>query len=182
MNKRLIKYGGAITGLEEERAIIKSIRNSRKTRNWQEAEEGKLFSTEAAKFLGVKYATLTNSGSSAGLLALSALELPVGSEVIISAVTFPTIFNVILQCGLVPVVVDAKVGTYGFSIEDVKKAITEKTRAIIAIHPLGNPVDMPRLMKLVNNKKIYVIEDNCDGWGGTIGGKLLGGFRSEEHT
>src|SRR3990167_7416466 len=95
-----IRYGGAVTGLDEERAIIKSIKNSRKTRNWQEAEEGKLFSSEAAKFLGVKYGILTNSGSSAGLLALSALEIPRGSEVIIGAVTFPTIFNIIIQCGM----------------------------------------------------------------------------------
>src|SRR3990167_536788 len=100
---RQIKYGGAVTGLEEERAIIKSIRKSRKTRNWQQAEEGALLEKECAKYLGVKYGILTNSGSSAGILALSALELPVGSEVIISAVTFPTIFNIILQCGLTPV-------------------------------------------------------------------------------
>lgn len=175
---KIIKYGGAVTGLEEERAIIKSIKKSRKTRNWQEAEEGKLFSSEAAKFLGVKYGILTNSGSSAGLLALSALELPPKSEVIISAVTFPTIFNIILQCGLTPVVVDAKIGTYGFSIEDVEKAITPKTKAIIAIHPLGNPVDMPRLMKLVKKyeQKIWVIEDNCDGWGSEINGKKVGSF------
>lgn len=173
---KTIKYGGAVTGREEERAIIRSIRKSRKTRNWQEAEEGKLFSSEAAKFLGVKHGILTNSGSSAGLLALSALELPRGSEVIICAVTFPTIFNIILQCGLLPVVVDAQVGTYGFSVHDVKKAITPKTRAIIAIHPLGNPVDMPELMKLVKNykRKIYVIEDNCDGFGTSIAGRYAG--------
>src|SRR3990167_6211187 len=170
--KRIIKYGGALCGKEERDAIIKSVDKSIKTRNWQEAEEGRLFSSEAAKFLGVKYAILTNSGSSAGLLALSALELPKGSEVIISAVTFPTIFNIILQCGLIPVVVDCKVGTYGFDIEDVEKAITKKTKAIIAIHPLGNPVDMPELMKLTKSyekfgkQKIWVIEDNCDGWGG----------------
>jgi len=187
MKKRTIKYGGAVTGKEEEQAIIRSIRRSRKTRNWQQAEEGKLLEQETAKFLGVKHAVLTNSGSSAGLLALSALELPKGSEVIISAVTFPTIFNIIIQCGLVPVVVDAKIGTYGFSVEDVEKAITPKTRAIIAIHPLGNPVDMPKLMKVVkainlersidyakegikdtDNNKIYVIEDFCDAWGGGI--------------
>ena len=192
---RKIKYGGAVTGSEEERAIIRSIKNSRITRNWQEAEEGKLFSSEAAKFLGVKYGILTNSGSSAGLLALSALELPSGSEVIISAVTFPTIFNIILQCGLIPVVVDAKVGTYGFALEDVEKAITENTRAIIAIHPLGNPVDMPGLMKIVHQKekelstdydlggsfngekqKIWVLEDNCDGWSSEINGKKVGSF------
>lgn len=189
---RQIRYGGAVTGLEEEKAIIRSIRKSRKTRNWQQAEEGKLLEEECAKYLGVKYGILTNSGSSAGLLALSALELPRGSEVIISAVTFPTIFNIILQCGLTPVVVDAKVGTYGFTVEDVEKAITPKTRAIIAIHPLGNPVDMPRLMRMVKeenlaratgissrypvNNEIYVIEDNCDGWGSTIGNKKVGSF------
>lgn len=165
-----------MTGIEEERAIIRSIKKSRKTRNWQEAEEGKLFSTEAAKFLGVKYGVLTNSGSSAGLLALSALELPKNAEVIISAVTFPTIFNIILQCGLTPVVVDAKVGTYGFDIKDVEKAITKKTKAIIAIHPLGNPVDMPALMKLAKKHGIKVIEDNCDGWGSRIGSKKVGSF------
>ena len=173
MRKRLIKYGGAVTGLEEERAIIKSIKKSRITRNWQEAEEGKLFTQELCQFLGVKYGVLTNSGSSAGLLALSALELPKGGEVIISAVTFPTIFNIILQCGLTPVVVDAKIGTYGFDIGDVEKAITKKTKAIIAIHPLGNPVDMPELMKLTKTyekkgQKIWVIEDGCDAFGGGI--------------
>lgn len=175
---RQIRYGGAVTGLSEERAVIRSIRKSRKTRNWQQAEEGALLEKECAKYLGVKYGILTNSGSSAGLLALSALELERGSEVIISAVTFPTIFNIILQCGLVPVVVDAKVGTYGFDIDEVAKAITKKTGAIIAIHPLGNPVDMPKLMKLVKKckQKIYVIEDNCDGWGGDINGKKLGSF------
>src|SRR3990167_5309314 len=179
---RYLKYGGAVCGKEERNAIIKSIDKSIISRNWQEAEEGKLFSSEAAKFLGVKYAVLTNSVSSAGLLALSALEIPKRSEVIISAVTFPTIFNIILQCGLVPVVVDAKVGTYGFDVEDVEKAITSKTRAIIAIHPLGNPVDMPKLMKLVSQyqkvkkQKIYVIEDCCDSWSSTINGKQTGSF------
>ncbi len=176
MKKRLIKYGGAVTGLEEERAIIRSIRQSRRTRNWQAGEEAEKFEKELSAYLGVKHAILTNSGSSAGLLAISALELPVGSEVIICAVTFPTIFNIILQRALVPVVVDAKVGTYGFDIKDVERAITDKTGAIIAIHPLGNPVDMPALMKLVKNKNIYVIEDNCDGWGTKISGRKAGSF------
>ena len=148
MQKRIIKYGGAVCGPEERRALIKSIDKSIISRNWQQAEEGDLLEKECAKYLNVKYGILTNSGSSAGLLALSSLELPRGSEVIISAVTFPTIFNIIIQCGLVPVVVDAKVGTYGFDVKEVEGAITPKTKAIIAIHPLGNPVDMPALMKL----------------------------------
>ncbi len=157
---------------------MKSVRNSIKTGNWQAGLLANKLETEASKFLGVKYGVLTTSGSCAGLLALSALELPKGSEVIISAVTFPTIFNIILQCGLVPVVVDSKVGSYTFDIDEVKRAITKKTKAIIAIHPVGNPVDMPKLMKMVKKQKqkIYVIEDNCDGWGTSIRGKKAGSF------
>ena len=97
---RQIRYGGAVTGIAEERAIIKSIRKSRKTRGWQAGEEAAKFEKELSKYLDVKNAILTTSGSCAGLLALSALELPKQSEVIISACTFPTIFNIILQCGL----------------------------------------------------------------------------------
>ncbi len=173
---KLIKYGGAVTGWREIWAILKSVLRSHRTRNWQTGEEAAKFEKELSDYLGVKHAILTNSGSSAGLLALSALELPQGSEVIISAVTFPTIFNIILQCGLTPVVVDAKVGTYNFSIDEVERAITKKTKAIIAIHALGNPVDMPRLMKLAKKHKLYVIEDNCDGWGSCIGSKKVGSF------
>lgn len=162
----------------EYRAVMKSVRESIKSGGWQQGKQGALLEVEAAKFLNVKYGILTNSGSSAGLLALSALEQPKGSEVIISAVTFPTIFNIVLQCGLVPVVVDAKIGTYGFDVREVEKAITKKTKAIIAIHPVGNPVDMPALMKMVKKfkHKIYVIEDNCDGWGSTINGRKVGSF------
>lgn len=172
----LIKYGGSVCDNLELKALLISINKSIQSGNWQQGEQGALMEKECAKELGLKHAILTNSGSSAGLLALSALELPKGSQVIISAVTFPTIFNIILQCGLVPVVVDAKVGSYTFDVEEVAKAITPKTKAIIAIHPVGNPVDMPALMKLVKGKGIKVIEDCCDTWGGSIGGKALGSF------
>lgn len=173
-----IRYGGSVCDSREEKAIMKSVKQSIKSGGWQAGLEAKKMEAEASKQLGIKYGILTTSGSCAGLLALSALELPRGSEVIISAVTFPTIFNIILQCGLIPVVVDAKIGTYTFYVKEVMQAITPKTRAIIAIHPVGNPVDMPELMKLVKQykQKIYVIEDNCDGWGSTIGGKKVGSF------
>lgn len=175
---RTIKYGGSLCDKQEYNAVMKSVKESIKNGGWQATEQARLMEEEASKFIGVKYGILTNSGSSAGLLALSALELPKGSEVIISACTFPTIFNIIIQCGLVPVVVDAKVGSYTFDIQEVEDAITDKTGAIIAIHPLGNPVDMPALMKVVSKfeKKIYVIEDGCDTWGGSINGKMLGSF------
>src|SRR3990167_1123763 len=175
---RQIRYGGCVTGDAEEKAIIKSIKESRKTRNWQAGEEAAKFEKELSKYLNVKHSILTTSGSCAGLLALSALELPKQSEVIISACTFPTIFNIILQCGLTPVVVDAKVGTYNFDVSEVEKAITPNTKAIIAIHAVGNPVDMPKLMEVVGRQdhKIYVIEDGCDALGGSINKKKLMSF------
>lgn len=177
--KHDLRYGGALTGKAEMNAIIKSIYKSNKTGNWQTASEAKAMEEESAKFLGVKYGILTTSGSCAGLLALSALELPKGSEVIISAVTFPTIFNIILQCNLVPVVVDAKIGTYNFDVDEVEQAIINskgKVKCVIAVHAVGNPCDMPRLMKMARKYDVKVIEDNCDGWGSSIGGKKVGAF------
>lgn len=174
--KHDLRYGGALCDSREYNAILKSVKESIKSGGWQQGREGDLLEKEAANFLGVKHGILTTSGSSAGLLALSALELPKGSEVIISACTFPTIFNIILQCGLVPVVVDAKVSSYTFDVKEVEQAITPNTKVIIAIHPVGNPVDMVALMKVAKKHKIYVIEDNCDGWGTTIEGKKVGSF------
>lgn len=183
MKQYKIRYGGSTCDDKDYEAIMASVKESIKTGGWQAGLQAKKMEAEAGAFLGVKYGLLTTSGSCACLLALSALELPKGSEVIISACTFPTVFNSIIQCGLVPVVVDAEIGTYNFDIQEVMQAITPKTHAIIAIHALGNPVDMPELMKLVKvcNKprgknKIYVIEDNCDGWGSSIGRKKIGSF------
>jgi len=174
--KHDLRYGGSVCDHQEYEAIMKSVRESIVSGNWQAGLQAKKLEAEASKILGLKYGILTTSGSCAGLLALTALELPRGSEVIISAVTFPTIFNIILQCGLTPVVVDAKIGTYTFDVSEVEQAITPKTKAIIAIHPLGNPCDMPALMKVARKHKIKVIEDCCDTWGGTLNGKHLGTF------
>lgn len=174
--KHDLRYGGALVTNEEIRAITKSIKSSQKTGNWQAGEQARLMEEEAAKQLGVKYGVLTTSGSCAGLLALSALELPKGSEVIIPAVTFPTIFNIILQCGLVPVVVDSKIGTYNLDPKELEAAIGPKTKAIIAVHAVGNPCDMSAIMKIAKKHNLYVIEDNCDGWGSTINGKPVGSF------
>lgn len=182
-----LRYGGSSCGPEEREVLVKAIDKAIETGNWQAGEEAAAMEKEAAEFLGVKHAVLTTSGSCAGLLALQALELPKSSEVIIPAVTFPTIFNIILQCGLKPVVVDCEVGTYNIDFSKLDQAITDKTRAIIAVHAVGNPVDMPKLMakvldinisraKAYSNNQIYVIEDNCDGWGSTIDAKKVGSF------
>lgn len=165
-------YGGALIGKEEKKAIMKVVDSN----YWPLGEEGVKMEREAAKYLGVKHGLLANSGSSAGLLALAALELPKGSEVIIPATTFPTIFNIIVQLGLVPVVVDSKVGTYTLDPDDIVPALSEKTKAIICVHAVGNPCDMVRIMAIANEHNLYVLEDNCDGWGGTIRGKKIGSF------
>jgi len=177
-----IRYGGSVCDDREYQAVMSSVKESIISGGWQATKQAVLMEGEACKQLGVKYGILTNSGSSAGLLALSALELPKGSEVIISACTFPTIFNIILQCGLVPVVVDAKVGNYTFDVGEVEKAITKKTKAIIAIHPVGNPVDMLALMKVAKKHKVKVIEDICDTWLTTINGKQVGSFGDVSFT
>ena len=178
MKKYKFTYGGALFGKQERDAINKVL-----DRNWWQADiECDLMEKETSKYLGVRYGILANSGSSAGLLAISALELPKGSEVIIPAVTFPTIFNIILQCGLVPVVIDTKIGNYCLDVKDVEKAITKKTKAVIAVHLLGNVVDMPELMKLAKRKKLIVMEDFCDAFGSTINGKKVGSFGDVNFT
>lgn len=170
--KYRVTYGGMMLGAAEKKAAMKIINKNW----WPLAEEGKKMEAEAAKFLGVKHGILANSGSSAGLLALMALELPRGSEVIIPATTFPTIFNIILQCGLVPVVVDSKVGTYNLAPLEIEAALSDKTKAIICVHAVGNPCDMPAIMKIAKKHKLYVLEDNCDGWGSSIGNTKVGAF------
>lgn len=169
---RKLGYGGMMFGKEERAALRKAINKN----FWPLGEEGALMEQEAADFLGMKYGVLANSGSSAGLLALASLELPQGSEVIIPATTFPTIFNIILQLGLIPVVCDSKLGTYNLDVDDVEALITKDTKAIIAVHAVGNPVDMPRLMEVAKKHDIYVLEDNCDGWGSSIGERKVGSF------
>lgn len=172
--KYKFSYGGALTGKEEQDAIMGIVR-----RNWWPLyKQGEKMEKEAAKFLGMKYGILANSGSSAGLLALTALELPKGSKVIIPGVTFPTIFNIIIQCGLVPVVVDCEVGTYNLSPKSVEGALKKdkNIKAVICVHAVGNPCDMPAIMRLAKKHKVYVLEDNCDGWGGTLKGTKVGSF------
>lgn len=176
---KIIKYGGSYAGFAEWWAIVKSVTKSIWTGNWQTGPETKKFEEELAKDMGVKHAIMTSSGSCAGLLALASLELKEGDEVIIPAVTFPTIFNMILQLPykLTPVVVDCSPLTNNIDLDKLEKMkVSKKIKAIIAVHILGNPVDMPRLMKWARKHKIKVIEDNCDGYGTTINGKMAGSF------
>jgi len=139
-----IRYGGSMCDKKERQALIKSIDESIISGGWQAGKEATLMEQEASKFLGVKHGILTTSGSCAGLLALSSLELPIGSEVIIPAVTFPTIYNIILQCNLVPVVVDSKIGSYNLDVGMYQQSM----RSIYIHRQLLNDFSVPLLNRV----------------------------------
>ncbi len=144
----------------------------------------KQFEKEFADFLDVKYCLLTNSGSSANLLAISALTSPKlgerrlksGDEVITTACGFPTTLNPILQNNLVPVFIDVGLGTYNIQVEKIEKAISKKTKAIIVAHTLGNPFGIGKILKIAKKYKLWVVEDNCDALGSKYNGKYTGTF------
>jgi CDP-4-dehydro-6-deoxyglucose reductase, E1 len=142
------------------------------------------FEVEFAEFFGVKSCSLVNSGSSANLLALTALTSPKlgdkrllpGDEVITVAAGFPTTVNPIIQNRLVPVFVDVEVATCNVKSSEIEKAITSKTRAIMLAHTLGNPFDLDEVMRLVKKYDLYLIEDCCDAVGAKYNGKNVGTF------
>jgi len=144
----------------------------------------KRFEKGLAKFLGLKHCLLVNSGSSANLLAMSALTSPLlkerrlrpQDEVITTPCGFPTTLNPIIQNNLVPVFVDIKLGTYNIDTERLEKAITKKTKAIFTAHTLGNPVDIDAVKKTVKKHNLWWIEDNCDSLGSKYRGRYTGTF------
>lgn len=144
----------------------------------------KKFENEFARFFGLRYAILCNSGSSANLLALAALTSPKlearqvkpGDEVITVAAGFPTTVNPAVQNGLVPVFLDIKLGTYNADLTHLEEAISDKTRAIMLAHTLGNPFDLDEIIRVARQHNLWVIEDNCDALGARYEGKLTGTF------
>jgi len=144
----------------------------------------KKFEKEFTKFLGAKYCLLTNSGSSANLLVVSALTSPKlgkrrlkpGDEVITTACGFPTTLDPILQNNLIPVFVDIDLGTYNIQTDKLEKAISKKTKAIFIAHTLGNPVNLNKILKIARKHKLWLIEDNCDALGSKYKNKYTGTF------
>ncbi|MDO6384982.1 lipopolysaccharide biosynthesis protein RfbH [Uliginosibacterium sp. 31-12] len=142
------------------------------------------FEQNLAQFLGVKYLITTNSGSSANLLAFSALTSPKlgdraikpGDEVIGVAAGFPTTVNPILQFGAVPVFVDVELATYNVDAGKIEAAISPKTKAIMLAHTLGNPFNLSVIKALCEKYKLWLVEDCCDALGSTYNGQLVGSF------
>lgn len=151
---------------------------------WVDGQIVQQFERDMAKFIGVRYATMVNSGSSANLIALTALTssllksktLKPGDEVITVAAGFPTTVNPIIQNGLIPVFVDVNIGTYNTTPFLVESAITEKTKAIFIAHTLGNPYDVEEIKEIAKYHSLWLIEDIADALGAELGGKKLGTF------
>ena len=178
--KTPINYAGRVYDKNEIENLIDSSLEFWLTAGRYAAE----FERKLAKFLGVKYCLLTNSGSSANLLAIAALTSPLlkdrqlkpGDEVITTACGFPTTLNPILQNNLLPVFVDVELGTYNIDVSKLKRAVTKKTKAIFVPHTLGNPANLDEILRIVRKYKLWFIEDNCDALGSKYRGKFTGAF------
>jgi len=144
----------------------------------------KQFEREFARWMGVRHCLLVNSGSSANLVALSALTSPVlgerrlmpGDEVITAAEGFPTTVNPIVQNGLVPVFLDAHIPTYNIDVTRLEEAVSPRTKAIMIAHTLGNPFNVDAVMEVARKYNLWVVEDTCDAIGATYNGKKVGTF------
>ena len=142
------------------------------------------FEKKLARFVGVRSVSLVNSGSSANLVALSCLTSPKlgdrrlrpGDEVITVAAAFPTTINPILQNNLVPVFVDVTLPTLQIDVSLLESALSDRTRAIMVAHTLGNPFDLDPLMKFAREHKLWVVEDCCDALGSEYHGQKVGTF------
>lgn len=142
------------------------------------------FEKKLAEFLNVNFVASTNSGSSANLLALSALtsdklgnrSLNPGDEVIGVAACFPTTVNPIIQNNLIPVFLDIEFPSYNIDIKLIEDAITDKTKAIMLAHTLGNPFNLNEITKIARQNNLWLVEDCCDALGSKYDGKLVGTF------
>lgn len=142
------------------------------------------FEREFSGFLGSKHCILANSGSSANLLAISALtssqlgeeRLLQGDEVITNACAFPTTVNPIIQNNLVPVFVDVELGTYNIDSSNLEGAISKKTKAIFLAHTLGNPFELDKIMDIANEYGLWIVEDSCDSLGSKYNNRYTGTF------
>lgn len=131
------------------------------------------FEAGLSRYLGVKYVSYVNSGSSANLLAFKALMSPLlkekamktGDEVITVACGFPTTIAPIIESGLIPVFLDVDIPTYNIKVEDLEKAKSDKTRAVFIAHTLGNAFDIAYVKEFCDKNNLWLIEDNCDALG-----------------
>jgi len=161
-----VRYAGRVYDEKEIQAAVEASLDFWLT----EGRFTEIFQNQLAEKIGTKHAILVNSGSSANLLALSALTSPLlkdrrlkpGDQVITVSAGFPTTLNPILQNGLIPVFVDVEIPTYNAIPEQIEQAVSSSSRAIFIAHTLGNPFDIENIMKIVKKHDLFLIEDCCD--------------------
>ena len=177
--KTKINYAGRTFDEKEMTAVVDSVLDFWLTLG----KKGQEFVHNFTNYMGMHYGLVTNSGSSANLIAVSALCSPnfknaikPGEEVITTALTFPTTLNPIIQNSLVPVMVDVEEDTYNIDASKIEEAVTQKTRAIMFAHTLGNPAEMDRIMEIARKYNLFVIEDTCDALDSKYHGELCGTF------
>jgi len=175
-----VPVSGKVIGFEElDNMVAASLDGWLTTGRFNEQ-----FEKELADFIGVRHLITVNSGSSANLTAFNTLTssklkdraIKPGDEVIGVAAGFPTTVNPIIQYGAVPVFVDIDLDTYNIDAEKIEAAISEKTRAIMLAHTLGNPFNLDVITALCKKYNLWLVEDCCDALGSTYDGKMLGTF------
>lgn len=175
-----VPVAGKVFGAEEMCALVEASLDFQLTEGRFVAK----FEREFAKFFGVREARLVNSGSSANLVAISALTSPTlkdrrlmpGDEVITLAAGFPTTVNPVVQNRAVPVFIDVELPTYGPRLADLEAALSPRTRAVIFAHTLGNPFDVETVSRFCKQHGLWLIEDCCDAVGSTFQGRPVGSF------
>jgi CDP-4-dehydro-6-deoxyglucose reductase, E1 len=165
-----VPYALAVHGDEEERAVLEILRSSRTIMG----PKTKKFEDSVAALFGKKYGVMVNSGSSANLLALEALDLPEGLEVITPALTFSTTVAPILQRRLNPVFVDVEQGTYQIDVSKIEEKITPKTKVLMIPSLIGNLPNMERIRNIALTNSLIYLEDSCDTLGAQYNGLSTG--------
>jgi CDP-4-dehydro-6-deoxyglucose reductase, E1 len=166
-----VPYGKSVHGKEEIKAVLNVLKTTT-----QMGKNVFTFEKKVAKLFNKKYGLMVNSGSSALLLAMEALNLPEGSEVITPVLTFSTTVSYIVKNKLIPVFVDVEEGTYCINEKKIKSLITKKTKAIVAPHLMGNIVNWQKIAPFLKKKKILIIEDSADTLGATYKNKSTGHY------
>lgn len=177
--KTWIQYAGGIFDDKEINAAVSSLIDG-----WFGlGKKGEEFEKKIAEFIGAKGAVLTNSGSSANLLAIASLMSPLysnrlkpGDEIITAACGFPTTVNPLFKESLVPVFLDVNKETYNIDSRDLEKALSKKTRAVFLAHTLGNPNEMDKIVSFCKTHDLLLVEDNCDALGSKYDGQKTGSF------
>lgn len=173
-----IKYNEPVFGEEEIKAVTNVLEKGWLVPGASTAE----FEKKVGELFGKKYGLMVNSGSSANTLVFETMSGKKGGEVVTPACTFATTLAPILQKGFVPVFVDSHIGNYQINVDEIEKAITSKTVALMVPHLIGNVTDIAKISRIAKKHKILFIEDSCDTLGATFNGKPTGTFSDVSTT